>query len=221
MKAVGIVGSPRKAGNTEILTAHCLKAIAEEGLETELIRLAGLDIRGCNHCEYCFEHEGSCSIEDDMLPIYDEILNADGLVIGSPVYVAWVTAQTKAVIVDEQRVIVARALTETGANVIRAAERAFAESLQDAGLREEEVEFVVGTGGAPLRPFGSRYGALLMLSMPAATYASPSPALIALAASMADLRPEPHTLLTVTAPTEAGRPAPSSVQTPISAAVGG
>ena len=48
MKAVGIVGSPRKGGNTEILTAHCLKAIAEEGLETELIRLAGLDIRGCN-----------------------------------------------------------------------------------------------------------------------------------------------------------------------------
>ena len=56
------------------------------------------------------------------------------------------STQTKAVIVDEQRVIVARALTETGANVIRAAERAFAESLQDAGLREEEVEFVVGTG---------------------------------------------------------------------------
>ena len=56
------------------------------------------------------------------------------------------STQTKAVIVDERRAIVARALTETGANVIRAAERAFAESLRDAGLREEEVEFIVGTG---------------------------------------------------------------------------
>ena len=45
MKVVGIVGSPRKNGNTEILTAHTLKAIADEGVDTELIRLAGLDIR--------------------------------------------------------------------------------------------------------------------------------------------------------------------------------
>jgi predicted CoA-substrate-specific enzyme activase len=56
------------------------------------------------------------------------------------------STQTKAVIVDEHGAIVARALTETGANVIRAAERAYAEALQTARLREEEVEFVVGTG---------------------------------------------------------------------------
>ena len=41
MKAIGIVGSPRKNGNTEILTRHTLKAIEEEGLDTELVRLAG------------------------------------------------------------------------------------------------------------------------------------------------------------------------------------
>ncbi|MBI3983653.1 MAG: 2-hydroxyglutaryl-CoA dehydratase [Gemmatimonadetes bacterium] len=56
------------------------------------------------------------------------------------------STQTKAVILDEHRAIVARSLTETGANVIRAAERAYAEALQTARLREEEVEFVVGTG---------------------------------------------------------------------------
>ena len=50
MKALGIVGSPRKNGNTEIITSHTLKAIAEEGIETELIPLAGLDIRPCNAC---------------------------------------------------------------------------------------------------------------------------------------------------------------------------
>ncbi|MDH3458226.1 MAG: acyl-CoA dehydratase activase [Gemmatimonadota bacterium] len=56
------------------------------------------------------------------------------------------STQTKAVIIDEDKVIVARALTETGANVIRAAETAFQEALQAGDLREEEVEYVVGTG---------------------------------------------------------------------------
>jgi predicted CoA-substrate-specific enzyme activase len=56
------------------------------------------------------------------------------------------STQTKAVIVDEGRRVVGRALLDTGANVVRAAERAFREALLDADLREEEVEFVVGTG---------------------------------------------------------------------------
>jgi len=56
------------------------------------------------------------------------------------------STQTKAVIIDEQKRIVSRALTETGANVIRAAENAFAEALAAGDLREEEVEYVVGTG---------------------------------------------------------------------------
>ncbi len=56
------------------------------------------------------------------------------------------STQTKAVIVDEARRIVARALVETGANVVRAAESAFGEALNAGGLREEEVEYVVGTG---------------------------------------------------------------------------
>jgi multimeric flavodoxin WrbA len=94
MKAVGVVGSPRKAGNTEILTAHCLKAMAEEGLETELIRLAGLDIKGCNACDYCFENDG-CSIEDDLQPVYDKMIAADALIVASPVYFSSATSLVK------------------------------------------------------------------------------------------------------------------------------
>lgn len=56
------------------------------------------------------------------------------------------STQTKAVIVDEDGAIVARSLTETGANVMRAAESAFIEALASGGLREEEVEYVIGTG---------------------------------------------------------------------------
>jgi multimeric flavodoxin WrbA len=94
VKAVGIVGSPRKGGNTEILTSHCLKAMAEEGLETELVGLAGLDIKGCNHCGYCHESEG-CSIEDDLQPVYDKMAAADALIVASPVYFGSATSLVK------------------------------------------------------------------------------------------------------------------------------
>jgi multimeric flavodoxin WrbA len=98
MKAIGIVGSPRKGGNSEILTAHCLKAIAEEGLETELIRLAGLDIKGCNACGYCHEHPDECSIKDDLQPIHKKMLAADIIVVSSPVYYGSATSLIKALL---------------------------------------------------------------------------------------------------------------------------
>jgi multimeric flavodoxin WrbA len=94
VKAIGIVGSPRKGGNTEILTAHCLKAMAEEGLDTELVRLAGQDIRGCNGCDYCRENEG-CSIEDDLQPIFDKMVKADAIIVASPVYFGSATSLVK------------------------------------------------------------------------------------------------------------------------------
>ena len=94
MKAIGIVGSPRKGGNTEILTAHCLKAIAEEGLETELAPLAGLDIKGCNACGYCYEHDG-CSIEDDLQPVFAKMIKADAIIVASPVYYGSATSLIK------------------------------------------------------------------------------------------------------------------------------
>jgi multimeric flavodoxin WrbA len=96
VKAIGIVGSPRKNGNTEILTEHCLKAIAEAGLETELIRLAGLDIRPCNACMACKGEEEQCPIDDDLLPIYGKMKEADAIILASPVYFSSVTAFAKA-----------------------------------------------------------------------------------------------------------------------------
>jgi len=95
VKAVGIVGSPRKGGNTEIITAHCLKAIAEEGIDTEIIRLAGLNITGCKACGYCFEHPGECATKDDFQAIHRKMLAADIIVIGTPVYFGSATALVK------------------------------------------------------------------------------------------------------------------------------
>lgn len=95
MKAVGVVGSPRKNGNTEILTVHTLEAIEEEGLDTELISLAGLDIQPCNACMVCRE-EKRCPIDDDLFPLYTKMKEAEAIILASPVYFGSATALMKA-----------------------------------------------------------------------------------------------------------------------------
>lgn len=95
MKAVAIVGSPRKNGNTEIMAEYALQAIAEEGLDTELIRLAGLDIQPCDACMVC-RKGNPCPIKDDLLPVYHRVKEADAIILASPVYFGSATAQIKA-----------------------------------------------------------------------------------------------------------------------------
>ncbi len=94
MKVIGIVGSPRKNGNTESLAKHALKAISEEGLDTELIRLAGLNVGPCTACMAC-KREETCSIEDDLLPIYLRMKEANGIILASPVYYGSATSLVK------------------------------------------------------------------------------------------------------------------------------
>ncbi len=96
MKVVAIVGSPRKNGNTQMLVSHALKALAEEGIETESISLAGKKIEPCTACNACLK-SGECTIKDDLLPIFNKIIEADGLILASPVYYGSATALIKAV----------------------------------------------------------------------------------------------------------------------------
>ena len=95
MKAIGIVGSPRPNGNTEAVTRHILQAVQEEGIETELIRLAGKRIDPCTACMACASTE-TCSIDDDLLPIYQQMKQADAIVLATPVYYGSATALLKA-----------------------------------------------------------------------------------------------------------------------------
>ena len=95
IKAIGIVGSPRKNGNTEIITKHTLKAVDEEGIETELITLAGLNIQPCNACMACASKE-TCPIDDDVFLIYQKMKAADAIILASPVYFGSATALIKA-----------------------------------------------------------------------------------------------------------------------------
>ena len=94
VKLLGIVGSPRKGGNTEIAMRETLKAGEQEGAETELIHLVDFNLKPCDGCRVCFETK-NCVIEDDVEKLFEKMTQADGIIIGSPVYFYDVNAQTK------------------------------------------------------------------------------------------------------------------------------
>jgi multimeric flavodoxin WrbA len=94
MKILGIDGSPRKNGNTEKLVKTILQGAEANGAETRHYKVARMNISPCFGCMDCRE-SGICIHEDDMTPLYDEIQSSDAIVIGSPVYMWQVTAQTK------------------------------------------------------------------------------------------------------------------------------
>lgn len=97
VKITGIVGSPRKGGNTEFLVNSALKAAEELGVETEIIYLGSAEIEPCIACDIC-KSTGECAIYDDMSDILAKIGSSHGLIIGSPVYFGSVTSQLKMLI---------------------------------------------------------------------------------------------------------------------------
>jgi multimeric flavodoxin WrbA len=96
LKVLGIVCSPRSGGNTEILVYKALKSAEREGAEVEMWSFAGKNVKPCDHCESCFE-TGECRIKDDMQDLYSKMIEADGIIFGSPVYFWSVSAQAKLV----------------------------------------------------------------------------------------------------------------------------
>jgi multimeric flavodoxin WrbA len=92
---LGISGSPRQKGNTAYAIQQGLEIIQSEGLQTEFISLAGLNIGYCTGCWAC-RATHTCVIHDDMTPIYEAIRRCSGLLLGSPVYMGLVSAQLKA-----------------------------------------------------------------------------------------------------------------------------
>jgi len=97
IKILGIVGSPRVGGNTELLVTEVLKAAEEEGAEIELIRLANREISPCDACLICRE-SGECRIKDDFQYVFQKMVEADGMILASPVYFSSATPKIKALI---------------------------------------------------------------------------------------------------------------------------
>ncbi len=85
MKVLLINGSPKKNGNTATGLNEMVKIFEKEGIETEILQVGGLDIRGCNGCGRC-RQLGYCVFEDIVVEAGKKLAEADGLVIGSPVY---------------------------------------------------------------------------------------------------------------------------------------
>lgn len=100
MKVVAFSGSARKGGNTAILLNTVMTELNREGIETELVQLAGQPLQGCIACYKCFKKKnGTCAVEKDAFnECYQKMKEADGILLGSPTYFADVSAATRALI---------------------------------------------------------------------------------------------------------------------------
>lgn len=100
MKVLAINCSPRKNGNTRILIEKTLEPLVQLGVETEVFQLGGKQVHGCTACGKCREiQDGKCHIKNDAInECISKMLEADAIVLGSPVYFADVTTEMKALI---------------------------------------------------------------------------------------------------------------------------
>jgi multimeric flavodoxin WrbA len=96
-KVLGLVGSPRKGGNTHILVSQILRGAREMGARTELIYLGNLRIKECDGCHSCWETR-TCIINDGMKGIYKKLMESDCIVLASPLYWFGPTVAMKAFI---------------------------------------------------------------------------------------------------------------------------
>jgi multimeric flavodoxin WrbA len=97
VKVLGLFGSPRRGGNTDILLEEMLKGAEEVGAQIERIRISGLQFSPCMECHGCDE-TGECVLDDDMEKVYPKLLEADCVILASPIFFYGVTAWTKALI---------------------------------------------------------------------------------------------------------------------------
>ncbi len=106
MKVLGILGSPRRGGNSEILLRAFLEGAADGGAEVEEIRLRELKLSPCLEIYHCFK-DGTCPIKDDMRELYAKLLAAVVVALASPIFFYNVSAQAK-VMIDRTQALWAR-----------------------------------------------------------------------------------------------------------------
>ncbi len=112
VKVLGIYGSPRKGGNTDLLLDRILEGSREAGAEVESLYVRRLKINGCLECGSCDE-TGECAIRDDMDAVYPLLQEADVIFLASPNFFYNVTAQVKLLIDRSQAMWSKRLLEKT------------------------------------------------------------------------------------------------------------
>jgi multimeric flavodoxin WrbA len=96
-KVLGIVGSPRKKGNTHLLVARILEGARDGGGKTEILFLGDMELRECDGCHACWKGK-PCTKDDDMNEVYEKIAESNVIVFGTPVYWYGPTALMKGLI---------------------------------------------------------------------------------------------------------------------------
>jgi multimeric flavodoxin WrbA len=111
VKILGIMGSPRIKGNTDLLLDEALKGAQAEEVQVEKITICDLKIAPCKECYSCAK-EGKCIQQDDMQDIYASLLDSDGIILASPIFFYGLTSQLKALIDRSQAIWVRKYLLQ-------------------------------------------------------------------------------------------------------------
>jgi len=98
MKVLAICGSPRPKGNTSVLLKEALQVLTREGIETAYLSLHDKRIGPCLACLKCAKEKNRCAQEDDFQEVYEAMAQADGLLLGTPVYFGSATPQLMALL---------------------------------------------------------------------------------------------------------------------------
>ena len=102
MKIFGICASPRN-NTTEYVLSQAIQRLADDGFDTEIFTCMGKDIKPCMHCDYCLEHK-KCIIDDDMQEVYQGLLDADGIILATPIQSGGISSNLSA-IMDRTRAL--------------------------------------------------------------------------------------------------------------------
>ena len=102
MKVFGICASPRN-NTTEYVLSQALDMLNNDGFETEIFTCMGKEIKPCMHCDYCLKHK-ECIIEDDMQGVYKSLLDADGIILATPIQSGSISSNLAA-IMDRTRAL--------------------------------------------------------------------------------------------------------------------
>ena len=102
MKIFGICASPRN-NTTEFVLSKALEKLENKGFETEIFTCQGKDVKPCMHCDYCLENK-KCIIQDDMQSVYESLLNADGIILATPIQSGGISSNLAA-IMDRTRAL--------------------------------------------------------------------------------------------------------------------
>jgi multimeric flavodoxin WrbA len=111
MLVLGIYGSPRKQGNTDLMMDAFLEGAASGGVEIKRVYVRDLEMQGCLECGHC-DKEGICFLKDDMAHVTSLLEEADRIVVASPIFFYGVTGQLKLVIDRAQAPYMKRELSK-------------------------------------------------------------------------------------------------------------